>query len=488
MTSADASGHEPACRGELRFVEASALPQLRGTAAAASMLYAEMPFLSAALRGQLGEFIDAAVEDELARRHFPRSAAPVGDFHMSLAEQLTRARSAGFRGLVVVIGALHEVAGVAGVLDPDDSAALRAWVASTQRQPVTVLLDRRNLSLAGYSAPQRLDALLGWTEPVVERPAPRLRRVPNDPTRDRRPPPEMIAEAPPPAPAPPEPEAPAVEPINTRMYAEELHAARGPKPLGVVERMFISRYVPLAEAEMRGQLDGFGRQVRSEWAASFARSYTEAFQALRVTGKRPAMVFDVPQLAARVARLHGARAVELLLVDGMRYDLGLRVQDRLARAFEGKAACAETMLLWSALPSTTPTQLDLLAHGIEALNRPLPGEEPDSLHVARGRNVTVARRVKMGQRDLVKIDVVEARLRDAGPPLPDRLDQIADEVTQGVVRHADTLPERTLLLVFGDHGFVADTSPSGSSPARQGGASPEEVLVPGFAWLLGGVH
>ena len=48
--------------------------------------------------------------------------------------------------------------------------------------------------------------------------------------------------------------------------------------------------------------------------------------------------------------------------------------------------------------------------------------------------------------------------------------------------------ERTLLVVFGDHGFVVDNTASSSGPARQGGASPEEVLVPGFAWLLGGVH
>jgi hypothetical protein len=42
--------------------------------------------------------------------------------------------------------------------------------------------------------------------------------------------------------------------------------------------------------------------------------------------------------------------------------------------------------------------------------------------------------------------------------------------------------------LVGDHGFLSDTGPTGSNPARQGGASPEEVLVPGFAWLLGGMH
>jgi hypothetical protein len=45
-----------------------------------------------------------------------------------------------------------------------------------------------------------------------------------------------------------------------------------------------------------------------------------------------------------------------------------------------------------------------------------------------------------------------------------------------------------LLVVFGDHGFVCEPEGEGSAPATQGGASPEEALVPGFAWLVGGVH
>jgi hypothetical protein len=43
-------------------------------------------------------------------------------------------------------------------------------------------------------------------------------------------------------------------------------------------------------------------------------------------------------------------------------------------------------------------------------------------------------------------------------------------------------------MVFGDHGFALDALEGGISRARHGGASPEEVLVPAFAWLVGGVH
>ena len=46
------------------------------------------------------------------------------------------------------------------------------------------------------------------------------------------------------------------------------------------------------------------------------------------------------------------------------------------------------------------------------------------------------------------------------------------------------LPPRTLAFVFGDHGFRVgdDGTPS------EGGASPEEVLVPAYAWVVGEMH
>lgn len=441
---------QPTGHGELRFIEAKSLPQLRGAAAAAAMIYVEIPQPSLSFRGQLGDLIEAMVEEELTRVGVPCTTNIPSPFPAMISDQLARIHAVGMRGLVLALESLAEIAGVSRILDPDDSSTLRYWASATRSLPITLLLDQRDLGLAGHTDPQRLDTLLGWTP-------------------SKRPRPEKT-----------------IEQSETQRIAEELHAARGPKPLGVIERLFLTRYVPLAEAELQGKLEPFARQVLTEWIANFSRSYTEAFQALKVTGKRPAMVFDVPQIATRIARLHGARSVELLLVDGMRYDLGQRVQERLVRSFDGRATCVDTMLLWSALPSTTPTQLDLLTHGLEALNRPIIMEDPDTPDVARERLIDVPRRIRVGQRDLARIDVVEARLREVGPPLPGRLDQIAEEVARSVLRHAETLPERTLLIVFGDHGFVVDATVSGSGIARQGGASPEEVLVPGFAWLLNG--
>jgi len=98
------------------------------------------------------------------------------------------------------------------------------------------------------------------------------------------------------------------------------------------------------------------------------------------------------------------------------------------------------------------------------------------------------RRIKLGGRDVLKLDVVQARLQEAGPPLSERLDALADEVATVLAGHARNLPPRSLMLVFGDHGFRMESSGQGTSAGASGGARPEEVLVPGFAWLVGDVH
>ena len=66
----------------------------------------------------------------------------------------------------------------------------------------------------------------------------------------------------------------------------------------------------------------------------------------------------------------------------------------------------------------------------------------------------------------------------------DILPDIAEGVADAVSRHAMTLQARTLLFVFGDHGFILDKE----GAPHAGGASPEEVLVPAFAFLVGEVH
>ena len=273
-------------------------------------------------------------------------------------------------------------------------------------------------------------------------------------------------------------------PNNWQRWVDELDAARGPRPLAAIERMFVSAYVPLQDALMLGIAGDEAQGVLGAWAQSFEKSYAEAFDALRVRGKRPTMVLDAPDIAQRMARLHGARTTQLLLVDGLRFDVGQRLHEHLRGLVGQRAALTERLLLWSALPTTTSAQLSLLARGAEGLKESAHPSETN-LPVARGRAAHTLRRVRAGSRELMKLDLVEARLAQRDPIDVSALDTLARESAEAIAQHFERLRARTLVLVFGDHGFTLDGQ---SGSARQGGARPEEVLVPASAWLVGDVH
>lgn len=279
-----------------------------------------------------------------------------------------------------------------------------------------------------------------------------------------------------------------VQTATWRTFAMELDAARGPKPVAAIEKLFAQRYIPLLGAIARGEADAAIDNVVSEWRSSFAESYEASFGSIKVTAKRPPMVMDAPEVAHKVARLASARQVKLILVDSMSFDLGERVSVRIAAALDKRAVLVERSVLWSALPSTTPTQMHLLARGTEGLKDiPGPVSEPE---VTRGRTVNAVRRERLGAREILKLDLVEARLRGTGPSYDERLDNIADEVASILVRLFESFPARTLAYVFGDHGFIlnAGSNGRGSAPSSQGGASPEEVLVSGQGWLVDAVQ
>ncbi len=272
-----------------------------------------------------------------------------------------------------------------------------------------------------------------------------------------------------------------------RSWMQDLESARGPKPLAAVERMFVSKYVPLSDALHCGIADVEAAKVLGAWADSFARSYLEAFSALCVRGKRPTMVLDVPDIALRIGRLHGARSTQLLAVDGMRFDVGLRIHEHLRTLVGQQAVLTERLLLWTALPTTTSVQLGLIGRGPSGL-RELDTITTDELPVARGRSATTVRRVRTGSREVLKLDVVEARMSEPGGPLVERLDAVARETAEAVANYFLRLSQRTLVMIFGDHGFAIEEEEGQTTAARQGGAQPEAVLVPAFAWLVGDVH
>lgn len=289
---------------------------------------------------------------------------------------------------------------------------------------------------------------------------------------------------------PPPVEEPALsteEMLALEAHCREIEAASGPKPLAVVERLFTTAYMPLRAAlDRHPELSQRLHDVADEWARAFEKSYSDAFDALRVRNKRPSMLVDVPDLALRIARLHGARSTQLLLVDGMRFDLAESIHERLRAQVGQRAACAERFLLWSALPTTTAAQVELIGRGPSGL-KDFTGDVQSDLVVARGRKACTIRRLKAGHRELLKLDVVEARLTEPGGAEGDAFALVADEAAQRIAAYFEGLQPRTLVMVFGDHGFVIDRK-DGVAEVRHGGGSPEEVLVPAFAWLVGAMH
>jgi hypothetical protein len=199
---------------------------------------------------------------------------------------------------------------------------------------------------------------------------------------------------------------------------------------------------------------------------------------------------DAYDVAAKQARIHNARTTHVLVVDAMRHDLGGLVRDAIAQRAPAAASLTSESVLWSALPTTTFRQLETLARGMDALRSPAPDDEViDSL---RGRSAESVRRLRVGSRELYKLDVIPAMLGGLAEPtrstsaahVVDARGPIADAVADAIVRHFQTLPPRTLLLVIGDHGFTVDRR----GRVTHGGATPEEVLVPCLSYLVGELH
>lgn len=442
--------HALALHGAVSLAAPSEVDALAHAALANGWLRIDVPSPARAARGSLAEHVEAAIDARLAARGAPPPGASCAEsMDAALSDQLFRARLAGQKGLLLVVGSLAPVA-VHGCLDPRDGETL-AWLASATRdRPVSLVLsaDAREHRAYGPSVP--LTSLLAIRAPVDE-------------------PREVAAE---------DDDGAMLERVDA------LEATTGARPLAEVERVFVEAYAPLVEHASQGSLPERAAAAVARWAAGFAKSYTEAHPAFRVTHKRPPMVLDLPRLAAKIARLHGARAVELVLVDALRFDLGERVTAQMSAALEGRATLAERLLLWAALPTTTTTQLVTFAGGLDAL---LAGaDEPDAALVARSERAAALRRVRVAGRDVFKLDAIEARLAEPGLDHV-ALDAACRRAADALAKHVAQRAERTLVVVFGDHGFKLDASqrPLTSS---QGGASPEEVLVPAYAWLVGGVH
>lgn len=474
----------------------------------------QLASLSPLSRGRLFEAVEQACDRALESLGAPPPGlGAFGSDEARVKDWVFRARRTGRAGLTLLLPSLQPLVGAHRALATDDSDALALFVRVGRDRPLTLLLDARDRELGAFRDPVSLATLLAppaapASAPVVPvvaevnvaataAPEPDLQGVSAEPVETT----SIRAESPAEpsehvflAVAKPAPSSearvlgrtPTQPPRESawRTHAAALAAARGPQPLAEFERLFTEHYAPLVNAIEQGLDEPRARAAREEFRHTFARSYAEAFPTFVVTGKRPKLVLDAPELAARAARLHGARATQLVMVDGLRWDLGVLLRETLLVGLGPRVTLAEESFLLAALPSNTPRQLAGLARGIDGLRSPTVDDGSGEGEALRGRTAEVVRRVRVGGRDMFKLDVVEARLREADGHAAALFPEIVRRAAAAITRHAATMPPRTLLYVFGDHGFTLDAS----GAAYQGGASPEEVLVPAFAFLLGMVQ
>lgn len=488
---------EASPHGEVRLLPREERVLLRGALEAARLLVVTLDDLGPGARGRLSDRIDDAIEAALRDRGgAPPGVTTICDADAALSDQLYRLRQIGKVGLALDVGSLLGLADARGALEPDDGATLRFFAETTHERPLVVLLDEQNQALRLYGAPRPL------AEALPVRGAP---RVAPPPAPSPAPAPVAVAVAPTAKARPPAPRVYVSvarndqETVALQRAVAVLEEVSRATPLVGLERAFVEGYAPLRAAMMEDRLGVLPvprdkvRALAAQYAQLFSRAYAEALPTFAVTGRHPRMVFELFDLAHRSARVHGARAVQVVLVDALRWDLGARLRARLGQALARHAVCVDEQPLWSVLPTTTAVQLDALVRGEDALRAPSRPERETS--IVRGRSLDVLRRTRLGHRDLLKLDLLEGRLRDPGASESTRLDGLADELTPLLERFVQGTPNRTLVVVAGDHGFSFGEGPSDlpdprreTGPARQGGASPDEVFVPFQAWLVGGVH
>ncbi len=509
--------------GEIAFVSPEAQQPRTAELLGAGAIVVAVGAPPASMRGRLAEFIDDAIERQLGVHDAPSpyltawSAMP-DEADERLADQLARARSVGATGLAIVMGSLSRIA--APALTPEDSATLRMLARTCARAAVVVLMDDGDVRVGAFGEAVELGRMLGGGESqsesesesesqsvsvggglgegggdgdeevaeIVETHVDAPVVIVDEGEKGRHAARRRATAA--------TAGVPAVGPGDFwRSWAIALGAARGPQPLAAFEKLFTESYMPLANAIAAGVDDPRAIRAHDEFRDGFDRSYTDAFAAFGATGRRPRLVMDAFDVANRQARLHGARTTHVLVVDAMRYDIGCHVRDDIAARAAASISLTSESLLWSALPTTTYRQLETLARGMDALRAPAPEDSTDSL---RGRSAETVRRMRVGSRELFKLDVVPAMLgaltepaRGSASPSATpsatviaALRDVATNVADAIMRHVETLPPRTLLFVLGDHGFAVDRR----GRISDGGASPEEVLVPSLAYLVGELH
>jgi hypothetical protein len=255
------------------------------------------------------------------------------------------------------------------------------------------------------------------------------------------------------------------------LWANQLQSMSGPKVHGSIEKAFITSYLPLCREIAAGAAPTEAVTAARKWAEGFAQGYASAFRQLNARPRRPLMVKDVVDVGLRWLGQHYARQCQLLLVSGLRFDVGQRLNEEIEQRLGPGAVCADQCVLWSALPSNADAQ---------QLGEPAIVRRRD----AKPATPPAIEPLRVGNRNLFKLDHVPGDLMRSGEPEGARLERLARELCDVIVPWMRQQPPETLMVVFGDHGFHWQAQPGGTTAAQCGGALPEQVLVPASAWLF----
>jgi hypothetical protein len=263
-------------------------------------------------------------------------------------------------------------------------------------------------------------------------------------------------------------------------WAAQLQAMSGPKVHGSVERAFLTAYLPLCREVTAGKAPAETAATVEKWAEGFAQSYAAAHKTLSTRAKRPKMVKDVVDIGVRWLNQYRARQCQLLLVDGMRFDLGQRVNEHIERRLGGRAQCVDQTLLWAALPSNSEAQQIGEQRLTLAKRSSRAGTSPNDAGPLRPSIESI----RVGTREVYRLDQLASDLTHPGEMESVRLERLAATLADTLVPWIEQQPADTLVVVFGDHGFYWQAGERSTSAAQCGGALPEQVLVPASAWLL----
>jgi hypothetical protein len=259
-------------------------------------------------------------------------------------------------------------------------------------------------------------------------------------------------------------------------WLAQLRSMNGPKQHASIERAFVTAYLPLSHEVASGGATPEMSAAVEAWAEGFAQSYAAAFKTLASHARRPTMVRDIFDLAQRWLNQQRARGCQLLLVEGMRFDLGQRLNEEIERRLTGRAVCREQAVLWAALPSNSGAQ----RLSDPAVKRPAAGKPQPSSDAPGGIEL-----LRMGSREFFRLERLTDDLAKPGELEARRLQRLAALLADTIVPWLQGLAPDTLVVMFGDHGFHWQAGKRGTSAAQRGGALPEQVLLPASAWLLG---